>query len=75
MDTKGQVVPLKIKVIDDEGASQTIKVLATRSAEKNKLAGNEMIIFKCQVEVSEIIKEIELGYELLSCIWTLRKIS
>lgn len=75
MDTEGKIIPGKLFIEDEESAIQKINVMMVRSYERNRHAGNEVIIFKCQIKVQDTLKECEIGYELLSCKWTLRKMS
>lgn len=41
---------------------------------EEKLAGNRMIIYRCQSEINGILKQFELRYELNTCRWFLFKI-
>ena len=70
---EGTPNPLRYKLISDDAASVVIKVdrVVTRSEEK--LAGNRMILFRCQSEVNGLLKLYELKYELNTCKWYLYK--
>ena len=42
--------------------------------DKEKLAGNEMLVFKCQSLIDGVLKMFEIKYELRTCKWILFKI-
>lgn len=53
---------------------KTIKVNKVITAEKEKLAGNLMYVFRCQSVINNILRVYELKYALESCRWILFKI-
>ena len=70
----GIVTPIRFQMKDTEDAYTTIKIdnIVLRSEEK--LAGNRMLIFRCQSEIRDALQVSEtLKYELLSCKWYLYK--
>lgn len=71
---EGAPNPLRYKMISDDASNVVVKVdrVVTRSEEK--LAGNRMIIFRCQSEINGFLKLFELKYELNTCKWYLYKI-
>ena len=66
--------PIRYKMTSADSSNVVVKVdrIATRSEEK--LAGNRMIIFRCQSEIDGCLKLFELKYELSTCKWYLYKI-
>lgn len=73
-DGKGDIRPLRIKVqIEDEGA-KVIKVLKIVHKEKEKFAGNPMLVFRCQSVIDQVERQFEIKYDLQSCRWMLFKI-
>lgn len=64
--------PIRYKLTCDD-SSTVVKIdrIITRSEEK--LAGNRMLIFRCQSEVNGFLKLFELKYELNTCKWYLYK--
>jgi len=42
--------------------------------ETEKLAGNIMIVYRCQSLIDDVIKQFEIKYELATCRWILFKI-
>lgn len=66
--------PIRYKLSSGDAASIVVKVgrVVTRSEEK--LAGNRMLIFRCQSEINGLLKLYELKYELNTCKWYLHKL-
>jgi len=60
--------PIRYKLDD-----QVIKVQQVTSKSEEKLAGNRMIIFRCQSEINGELRLFELKYELQTCKWFLFK--
>ena len=53
---------------------QVVKIDKIIVKETEKLAGNIMIVFKCQSLIDNVIKLFELRYEISTCKWILYKI-
>ncbi len=70
----GAIHPIRFRLKNEEGAQQVIKVDRICSKELEKLAGNLMMVFKCQSEINGVLKPYELKYELETCRWILFKI-
>lgn len=69
----GMPHPIRFKVIGEDDSETVIKVDQVKFIDKEKLAGNEMIIFKCQSVINNMQRLFELKYELKSCKWILWK--
>ena len=69
----GKANPIKYQLTNDEKEIITIKVDRIITREEEKLAGNRMIIFKCQSILDGIEKLYELKYEVSTCKWYLFK--
>jgi hypothetical protein len=65
----GALTPVRYKF-----NNKVIKVEQVTSKSEEKLAGNRMIIFRCQSEINGELRPFELKYELQSCKWFLFKI-
>lgn len=65
--------PVKYKVTLEEGPV-VVKIDQVLLKTEEKLAGNRMIIFRCQSIINGLLKVFELKYELNTCIWFLYKI-
>ncbi|HBW36315.1 hypothetical protein [Desulfosporosinus sp. BICA1-9] len=70
---EGTPNPIHYKLTSVDAASIVVKVdrVVTRSEEK--IAGNRMILFRCQSEMNGLLKPYELKYELNTCKWFLYK--
>ena len=66
-DMEGKPHPLRLKL---EGETVKIGVISTT---EEKLAGNKVILFRCQSEIDGILKPYEIKFELGTCKWFLWK--
>lgn len=73
-DNKGEVRPLRIRVQTEEHSVKVIKIDKIISKEKEKLAGNLMLVFRCQSKINNLMKVFEIKYDLKTCKWILYKI-
>ena len=71
---EGTPNPIRYKITSTDSSNVVVKVdrVVTRSEEK--LAGNRMIIFRCQSRINGLSRQYELKYELNTCKWYLHKI-
>ena len=70
---KGQPRPVKFR-IEQENALQEIKVDRIVAQEEERLAGNRMLVYRCQSMLCGVERQYELKYEVASCRWYLSKI-
>lgn len=70
----GKPTPVRFR-IPAKGDSEAITVIVkhVQFQEEEKIAGNRMILFRCDSTVSGTEKVYELKYELNSCKWFLAK--
>ena len=73
-DEKGNVHPVIFKIKNDDESNTVIKIDRIISVDKEKLAGNFMLAFKCQSVINGIERVYEIKYELGTCKWILFKI-
>ena len=73
-DTKGNIRPLRFKIINEDESESVIKIDRVICVEREKLAGNQMLVFKCQSVINEVETPYEIKYELSSFKWMLFKI-
>jgi hypothetical protein len=66
--------PVRFKVAREDESETVIKVDKVATVEKEKLAGNPMLVFKCQSVINNATRLFELKYELGTCKWILFKI-
>ncbi|SHN86582.1 hypothetical protein [Desulfitobacterium chlororespirans] len=67
-DLHGNLTPARFQHKDE-----VVDVERLLKVSEEKLAGNRMLIFRCQSEVYGIMKVFELKYELQTCKWFLYK--
>ena len=73
-DLNGNMNPIRFKITKDDESSSVVKINKVISRDKEKLAGNIMLVFKCQSVINEIERLYEIKYELSTCKWMLFKI-
>jgi hypothetical protein len=71
---EGLPMPVRFRIVNEEGTYTTIKIDKIVSKDKEKLAGNEMLIFRCESMIKGVQKMYEIKYELRTCKWILYKI-
>jgi len=70
-DILGEIRPYRFRVKLDDEPEQVIKVDKVISKSAEKLAGNPMILYKCQSLNGEDLRCFDLKYELNTCRWIL----
>lgn len=65
--------PIRFRVRGDDESAAVIKVDRVLFKQKEKLAGNPMIVFRCQSIINNIDKIYEIKYEINTCRWMLYK--
>jgi len=70
----GAIHPIRFRLKNEDGQQQVIKVDRICSRDLEKLAGNPMVVFRCQSQINGLLKPYELKYELETCRWILFKI-
>ena len=73
-DTIGNISPVRFEITNEDESNSVIKIDKVICVDKEKLAGNNMLVFKCQSVIRNIEKRYELKYELSTCKWILFKI-
>ena len=66
--------PVRFRLVNEEGTYTIIKIDRIISKDREKLAGNEMLIFRCESMITGIHKVYEIKYEIRTCKWILYKI-
>jgi hypothetical protein len=66
--------PVRFRAAAEDESEVVIKVDKVITVDKEKLAGNEMLVFKCQSAINNTTRLFELKYELRTCKWILFKI-
>lgn len=69
----GTPKPVRFKIKNDNESEIIIRVDRVLFKDHEKLAGNKMILFRCQSRINDIDKIYELKYEINTCKWMLYK--
>ena len=67
-DNDGTPHPIRFKLADKE-----IKIEQVVSVTEERLAGNKMMIFRCQSEIDGGLRPFEIKFEVGTCKWFLWK--
>ena len=70
----GDIKPLRFRIEGEDESGKVVKVDNVIIKEHEKLAGNPMLVFKCQSLIDDVEKQFEIKYELRTCKWILYKI-
>ena len=73
-DKQGSIKPIRFRMQVEDEPMQVIKIDKVIVKETEKLAGNIMIVFKCQSLIDNVMKLFEIRYEISTCRWILFKI-
>ena len=73
-DTNGNIKPLRFKIANEDESISMIKIDRVGYVNKEKFAGNNMLVFNCQSVINGMEKQYEIKYELNTCKWILFKI-
>jgi hypothetical protein len=65
--------PIRFKIEGEDESVSVIKVDKIIEKDKERLAGNPMMVFKCQSLIDGIEKIYEIKYEVNTCKWILYK--
>lgn len=71
--TNKKPIPLRYRIVDENNTYKVIKVDRVLFAEEEKLAGNKMIVYRCESKINNLRRVYELKYEIDSCKWFLYK--
>lgn len=73
-EENGTLHPVRFKIETADGGKQVYRVLRIHTMVPDRIAGNKMYRFTCEVAVNRLIKLCEIRYELETCRWVLFKI-
>jgi len=73
-DIQGLPTPKKFKYQDTDDIPTITLVDRVSFRAEEKLAGNRILIFRCQSSNNDMVKVFELKYEIQTCKWYLWKI-
>lgn len=66
-------IPLRYRVASENMENVVIKVDKILFREEEKLAGNRMILYRCESLINDTQKLFELKYDISTCKWYLFK--
>lgn len=66
-------VPLRYRITAEDMSDVVIRVDKIIFRQEEKLAGNRMILYRCESIINDVQKPFELKYELSTCKWYLFK--
>lgn len=69
----GRPNPVRFRFENEDGAFTMFKVDKILYTCTEKLAGNIMLVFRCQSTIGSVEKVFELKYEIRTCRWILFK--
>lgn len=69
----GYPIPLRYRIADENMADKVIKVNRILFKEEEKIAGNRMLLYRCETIINNTQKIFELKYEIATCKWFLFK--
>ena len=69
----GYPIPLRYRITDENMADKVIKVNKILFKEEEKIAGNRMLLYRCETIINNTQKIFELKYEIATCKWFLFK--
>lgn len=65
--------PVRFRISKDDQSLETIKIDKIIYRTMEKLAGNNMIVYRCQSQINGAVRIYEIKYELSTCKWILFK--
>lgn len=66
-------IPLRCRLIDEDMADKVIKVNKVLFKEEEKIAGNRMVVYRCETTINDLQRIFELKYDIATCKWFLFK--
>lgn len=69
----GHPTPIRFRLKDKDKGNIVISIDKVIFSEEEKLAGNRMILYRCQSVINNIERIFELKYEIDTCKWYLYK--
>lgn len=66
-------IPLRYRVASEDLTNTVIKIDKVLFREEEKLAGNRMVLYRCESVINQVQRIFELKYEISTCKWYLYK--
>lgn len=66
-------IPIRYRITLEDMSHTVVKIDKILFREEEKLAGNRMVLYRCQSIIDNTLKIFELKYEISTCKWYLFK--
>ena len=73
-DINGNINPIRFRIANKDESISVVKIDKVITNNKERLAGNDMLVYHCQSVINKVDRQYELKFELSSCKWILWKI-
>lgn len=73
-EENGKIHPLRFKIESKEGERFVYKIEKIYTSDLEKIAGNKVYKFTCEININQINKICELRYDIDTCRWSLFKL-
>ncbi len=73
-DKGGTLTPIRFRMTGEDKCNHIIKIDRVITMGKEKLAGNDMLVYRCESNIEGTEKIYELKFEIKTCKWMLFKI-
>lgn len=73
-EADGKLHPVRFKISSHNGEKIVYKIQRVYTCESEKMAGNKIYRFTCEIVVGDTLRVCEIRYELDSCKWVLFKL-
>jgi hypothetical protein len=70
----GRIRPIKFKITAHDDEKKVYQVMKIYTTELDRIAGNKVYRYTCEIHIDSLTKLCEIRYELDSCRWILFKI-
>lgn len=69
----GEIRPLRFRMLNEEGERSVHKIRKIYSSEMDRIAGNKVYKFNCELHINGRSRLCEIRYDLDTCKWNLFK--
>lgn len=74
VDTAGKMNPVRFKIANEDESISVIKIDKVLTIDKERLAGINTLVYKCQSVIKDSERLYELKYSFDTCKWILWKL-
>lgn len=67
----GKTIPLRLKVLDEEGCQRSVQILEVITSEEKNYSGIPSIEHVCKIELNQREKIVKLIFTKSACTWRL----